>query len=387
MQIAPAKKFLYSAILFAAMLLALEILLSAVSYHVNEKGFAVTAAMKEALRIASGRDRQELDYWIDMPPEVLQEVEDIGGVIDNVNNPTGATRENSPATEASELFGFKMRGDIEIANYMLHAKDVPNLSPPVLQYPAGREVPAALRAWLEDNASLYHSFSTDAEGRRRTLPAVTADDKIVLVGDSVAFGTGVADEHTVASAMQKRVAPQAQVVNLGVPSYGAEEAYLAATTSEFPNQGHVLVYLACQNDFHAKNGAGIKIFDQELLRETLAKFRQLEADGVYRQVVVVLETYLQFSFYRFFNEWEPERIASIREGHALFDSLTAELGLAAVNWDSLLRDYNRKQESLYAGVALYVDHVHLSPLGNRLMAEAILGQISLASGGPSALAE
>ncbi|MEX0921432.1 MAG: hypothetical protein WD489_06565 [Rhodovibrionaceae bacterium] len=72
---------------------------------------------------------------------------------------------------------------------------------------------------------------------------------------------------------------------------------------------------------------------------------------------------------------EPQRIASIGEGLAAFDSLTAEQGIDAVNWDSLVRNYNVEQETLYAGAALYVDHVHLSPLGNRLLAEAILEKL------------
>ena len=36
-----------------------------------------------------------------------------------------------------------------------------------------------------------------------TVPYVKSDRQILLIGDSVAFGVGVDDEHTVASYLQK----------------------------------------------------------------------------------------------------------------------------------------------------------------------------------------
>ncbi len=375
MRLSPFKKIFYGAILAVLALLSLEILLGAFYFHARESSFATVDAFEEAWRLASGQSRGKLDDWIDLPDPLLRELAAIGGMIDNVNNPTGATKDDSPATEFSEGLGFKLRREIQIANHVLEAKQRPNLSPPVVQYASDKAVPRALENWLRTHAKLSYEFSTDALGHRRTVPRVEAARKILVVGDSVAFGLGVADEHTVASALQARVAPNYQVVNRGVPSYGAAQAYRVASDPVYSGRGHLLVYIACQNDFHGTTSGGQKFFDTESMRSWIAAFQKLEDEGAYAQVIVVLETYLEYSFDNFFAEWDAQRIASIREGLDAFDSLTDELGIDALNWNDLVEAYNSEQGTLFAGVGLYVDHVHLSPRGNRLLAEAVVAKI------------
>ncbi|HEX6738597.1 MAG TPA: hypothetical protein VF310_10010, partial [Vicinamibacteria bacterium] len=69
-------------------------------------------------------------------------------------------------------------------------------------------------------------ITLDAEGRRVTPHrAAGKGRRVVMLGDSIAFGTGVADGQTFAHRLGE-LDPGLEVVNLAVPGYGTDQSLL-----------------------------------------------------------------------------------------------------------------------------------------------------------------
>lgn len=96
-------------------------------------------------------------------------------------------------------------------------------------------------------------FTTDAEGRRvvpslRTHPPPAPSARVLLIGDSFAFGMGAHDDETIDSFLA-RGAPEALVVNDSAPGWSPEQ-YLAAldARSGAVRPTHVYVLITHVND-------------------------------------------------------------------------------------------------------------------------------------------
>jgi len=46
-------------------------------------------------------------------------------------------------------------------------------------------------------------------------------------------------------------------------------------------------------------------------------------------------------------------------------------GYEYYDWTDIVNDFMEKEKSIFSRFALYADHCHLSPLGNRLMAAKV----------------
>ena len=299
----------------------------------------------------------------------------IGGLVENANNPTKVKKHEGPLTQLDSTLGYRLRPNVLISNHMIAPKNAGNIDPPVVSYPRNAKLLQILSKWLDQNSRLTYIYSTDDNGRRLTLPRVVSDRKIIIVGDSVAFGVGVSDEQTVASHLQNIVAKSnIQVINLGVGGYDANQAFeMAAQESHNASQA-ALVYIACQNDF-MKDGE----FDISGMETTIEKFIHLKQSANYQRLVIVLQSYMEFSFHHLLNKWPQSRIDKMREGFIIFDEISKKSPYDAVNWDSVVNRYNITHGSLFSGLSLYVDHIHLSNEGNRIMAKEIAKALGLYS--------
>ena len=90
-------------------------------------------------------------------------------------------------------------------------------------------------------------------------------------------------------------------------------------------------------------------------------------------IVVVFATFLEYNARDILLElgWSPEMIEvteQLREG---LPGTTRELGFEYLDWSSIVTDYTKETGSIFQRFDLYVDHVHLSPKGNRLAAEQV----------------
>ncbi len=358
----------FGIITFMIAVFFLESALRVLYYQLNEEDWAIqkaiVAAYDNVSTLLKESAPQSISTPLVMPADVLVSLKQIGGVVENANNPTGIERKRSPLTLLDPVVGYRLRPNVNIRQHMVYPTNPGNLDPPVVSYDIGSTLPENLKAWLKASTALSYDYTTDDSGRRVTLPSVSANEKVVIVGDSVAFGVGVNDSETMASQLQARLGKSRQVVNLGVGGYTAEQAYLTAMQSPDAKKGNILVYIACQNDFFQE-----KInFNIASMVEWMKKFAGLKQSGHYREVMIVLESYQEFSFHHFLKRWPDEAVQTMAKGFAVFDTLPAQFGFIGMNWNEMLKAFNVERKSLFASFALYADHAHLSPEGNRYLA-------------------
>ena len=91
---------------------------------------------------------------------------------------------------------------------------------------------ADLDAWCAgptlDLVAFEYAVRTDAQGYRtpRSLDQASPHARILILGDSIAWGWGVAAEDTFAQHLQVAVGERASVHGLGVPGYGTDQQLL-----------------------------------------------------------------------------------------------------------------------------------------------------------------
>ena len=75
------------------------------------------------------------------------------------------------------------------------------------------------------------------------------------------------------------------------------------------------------------------------------------------------------------NGWSAKRIQKTHLLRGALPEISAGLGYEYRDWTEIVRDFMLKENTIFSRFALYVDHCHLSPLGNRLMAERLFDTI------------
>src|SRR5262249_34185847 len=97
-------------------------------------------------------------------------------------------------------------------------------------------------AWMTINGLGYRG----KEHPRERTPGKT---RVVVVGDSIAFGYGVADEQTF-SAVLERLDSRLEVINLGVQGYGTDQELVKLETEGLAYRPDVVILDVClANDF------------------------------------------------------------------------------------------------------------------------------------------
>jgi hypothetical protein len=244
-----------------------------------------------------------------------------------------------------------------------------NFDPPalVLRYADRELISERLRSYLKDQSLLSYSYSTDHNGFRRTVPSVDSNERVLIIGDSVAFGVGVEDEFTAASHLQKMVGKRYRIVNVGVGGYDGQQAFLMAKRISNKTKFAGLIYIACQNDFKRRED-----WIQEA-NDVLAKIKSI-SERFNNNIVVVLQTYMEYNLRDIFLQdgWKEERIEKTHALRSALPSICKEYGYGYYDWTEVVDDFLKVEKSIFSRFALYADHAHLSPLGNRLLAEKVV---------------
>ena len=154
---------------------------------------------------------------VDLPPRHLRaELTALGAVPDNLPDFTNSQQHRSFLVRPDDELDYVLQPNARGTGYLLRTRLDFNLNPPVLYLPFDSAMSQELIAYLQVATRVRHSFSTNAEGFRTTLPVVSSARRVLMIGDSVAFGLGVDDEATMASHLQRRVGEAFQIVNAGV---------------------------------------------------------------------------------------------------------------------------------------------------------------------------
>ncbi len=90
----------------------------------------------------------------------------------------------------------------------------------------------------------------------RPVPGVT---RVVLLGDSVAFGSGVSDHETFAALLDAR--PDVEALNLGVDGYGTDQALLRLEREGVALRPHVVVLNFCLRNDYFDNALPVALYD------------------------------------------------------------------------------------------------------------------------------
>ncbi len=214
--------------------------------------------------------------------------------------------------------------------------------------------------------------TTNERGERLTLPETDAEKIALVIGDSVAYGTMVNDDETLASALQRRD-PDHRYVNAGVPGNHVFHhlRILEQKLDEYGERVRRVVYVHCENDFVAEND---RQPDPRMLADDLAALldkRQIEdrvfihTEYIYRSMPDHLRM--------------PDRDLSpfLQRKRALM--ALARERFITVDAGALVTAERLRTGSLLAGFALYVDHCHYSPRGLDLLAEETMAAIESAA--------
>ena len=304
---------------------------------------------------------------VDLPEDVLRELVDLNAVVSNAGNPTNRPEHDTVLVRPDEAMGYVLRPGAAITGHLLETKRPFNWDPPVLYLKTGLPQSARLRDYVEENARLSYRYSVSEEGFRTTLPEVDSSRRILVVGDSVAFGVGVNDGDTIASCLQRLEGKRFRVVNAAVGGYDGRSVFKAADRLSRDREYWALVYIACQNDFvHGGDDWTAEA------REVLAGFDGI-SDRFGGRVVVCLHTYMEYNLRDVFLDqgWSDVWIGRTEALRDSVPKLCGAFGFGYVDWSRLLEAFGREAGSVFARFALYCDHAHLAPLGNRLVAEEL----------------
>lgn len=304
---------------------------------------------------------------IELPAGLLEELVALDAAVENADNPTGVSEHDTILVRPHPELEYDLRPGARIDAYMLAAENALNLDPPVIHLPGDARLSDALQAYLATHARRDYRYTVGPDGRRRTLPEVRAEAKILMVGDSSLFGIGVDDEHTIASFLQQLVGDEVEVVNAGVGGYDGTQAIAVARHLSDEQRFRALVYVAHHNDF--RDGKDYGLTPARSMAHELSAL----ADRFEEGVVVASVPYLEWVTRGLWQEYgfPPGRIATSEVLWRELPGIVAGVGFRYVDGVALIESSVKAEGSVFAPLGFYADHGHLSPRGNRLLAERI----------------
>lgn len=241
--------------------------------------------------------------------------------------------------------------------------------PPSAQFDTNRTLSPVVEAFIKTYGIRAIRHRTNAYGERITEPHIARKDKVLITGDSVASGVGVMDSETIASNLQ-RMDPDIQYVNIGVGGAEARDILcnLEKSAERYTGQIRRFVYVYCENDLKDDEPYG-RPDDVIAWLSTFARDQRID------NVTVVYAPYI-FNVVpdvtRIKGDPKGWKYSYFRNEKEHLHSLVSNAGF---NWLDIAVLANQKAEqdkTIFAALSLYVDQVHLSPMGNALVAQHIL---------------
>lgn len=131
------------------------------------------------------------------------------------------------------------------------------LAPIAAHHARGAKLPPDLVKFFQDYGRGALKLTTNAVGERTTVPFLEAPKKVLVAGDSAAFGPMLDDSATLASRLQVKDSTR-QYINAGAPGASSEQALCNLTKAASRYQGQVeeVIYLHSEDDFAADQRLG-----------------------------------------------------------------------------------------------------------------------------------
>lgn len=241
-------------------------------------------------------------------------------------------------------------------------------NPITVLYDPEKTLDSRLTAFFDHYGTSPVAMSINADGQRVTLPLVERPRKVLVAGDSVAFGALVEDGETLASQLQGRDTER-QYVNLGVSGATARDIVcrVEAAAGRYSGQIDELIYVYCENDFQKKEPYG----KAEDVVAWLADLAEREHIG---KVTVVFAPYIYTvapEVTRFEGYYGGRYPHHDQQREDLVRAVEA-VGFGWVDIGTLAREEQQRSASPLAFFALFIDHVHWSRLGTARVADRIM---------------
>ena len=232
------------------------------------------------------------------------------------------------------------------------------LGPGLAERPAGLSRPLQLpQAALDD----------ERRGQRITVPLIERADKVLIAGDSMAMSLGVGDEEALASQLQVRD-PSRQYVSIGIG--GADPAdilcALKRAGERYRGQIRAVIYPLSENDLADRKPFG----RPEELIPALVKFRQEHAIGEFTLVYMPYIYNAMPDVTRIRGHVEYLRRRPHEQKRALLE-LAQKANFRVLDYTDVTDAERARHGSQFAAFALFVDHAHLSRLGNARLVERL----------------
>jgi len=242
-----------------------------------------------------------------------------------------------------------------------------------------------------------HDFTlnTDAQGFRDTDATSDAAQRVVVVGDSTAFGVGVDDDDTWPAQLQRMLREDATIINAGVPGYSTFQALRMAEKYALEPKPDVLVVCAGFNDSGPSNtelpdlaraeknerdSSGERSGFFALLEDAAEGARKITADPMRPRLTAeeLASTLAQAEDFfadqgikLLWVQWPEAAVAhnNTEPAAGYPDVLAEHCERDGVTCVDLLPVFREAEESPY------YDFVHATALGNALAAEAIMSAL------------
>lgn len=231
-----------------------------------------------------------------------------------------------------------------------------------------------VQAFLDRYAYRKMSHTTNELGERITLPQVSAEDVVLVAGDSLAAGTGVDDSETLASQLQAGDRSR-RYVNLGVNAAHASDIHCELERAARDHAGHIrrLIYLYCENDFIPGEPYGEP-------EEVVESVRAWARDNGVGDVTIVYSPYIYNivpQITRFRGAHGGNFPYHGAEKQRLRQAVTGA-GLRWIDFGEIALEATRSSGSQFSVLALFTDHAHYSREGTRRLAERLRGPAPIA---------
>ncbi|QIG49586.1 hypothetical protein G5V57_18850 [Nordella sp. HKS 07] len=251
------------------------------------------------------------------------------------------------------------RANLNETVFFLRANLFEPLAPIAIHHPRDAKLPAELATFFQDYGGAAHSLTTNARGERTTLPILDSPRKVLVTGDSAAFGTLVDDARTLPSRLQARDLAR-QYVNLGIPDASAQQILcnLTEATSRYRGQVDEIVYFFSEDDFAPTERFGSA-------NEAVAAIRELvQKESITKVTLVYLPTLYnivpELTRYR---GYAGERAPNPQGDRELLKKLVLEAGFKWLDMGEIAMERARAQSSSFAVFVNFADPKNLSAQG------------------------
>lgn len=268
-------------------------------------------------------------------------------------------------TVDDEITGtLRLKANVRARTWFLRTHVYQPADPVTLTVPDGADISPRLESFIDRFAFGVARLTINEYGERLTLPPSDAEPVILVAGDSVAFGALLGDDEHLASQLQ-RLVPGYQFVAVGIPGGGRADALqvMEEAATRYGPRIQGLVYVNCENDFDTDDPLSIA--------DALASWSERHQ---LRHRILVLNRYVYRTMPEVFRE-SLSRFRQMRADSTTLETAAREAGFSTIDFGDIVEAYRRQHGSLLAGAALYIDHVHFSADGTRLVAERVRAEL------------